>query len=111
MRSKTISALIEMGMPANIKGFHYIVESMCMFEKDSSFITGKTTILYKELSKMFNSTPSRVERAIRHAFSIVLTNGDLKVVQKYLTLQYKKNGNLLSTLYLRLSMEGQNEND
>lgn len=111
MRNKAINALIEMGMPANIKGFHYIVEAMNLFEQDSSFITGKTTDLYFILSEMFDTTPSRIERAIRHAFSIVLDGGFLEAVEKYLTLQNTRNGNLLSTLYLKLSQEDENENN
>lgn len=104
MKNKTINALIEMGMPANIRGFHYIVDAMIMFEEKDE-CTERTTELYQKIAEMHNTTAQRVERAIRHAFQIVLKDGYLESVEKYLTLQRATNGNLLHTLYLRLSME------
>lgn len=86
MKNKAINALLEMGMPADIKGFQYIVEAMGLFEADDIW-REKTTFLYHKLSKMYDTTPSSVERAIRHAFSIVLKRGCLKAVEKYLTLR------------------------
>ena len=104
MRNRVINALIEMGMPADIKGFDLIVDAMEMFQ-DEETRNGKTTVLYGMLAKKNNSTASRVERAIRHAFSVVLTKGDLKAVEKYLSLQRTANGNLLHVLYIRLAQE------
>lgn len=105
MKNKAINALVEMGMPANIKGFRYIAEAMALFEADEVWGT-KMSMLYYKLSMMYNTTPSAVERSIRHAFSIVLNKGDLKVVEKYLTLQSMGNGNLLNTFFVRLSQVG-----
>jgi len=104
MRNKAINALIEMGMPADIKGFGYIVDVMCLFEKDE-FRNMPITKLYSLLAKRNNATTSRVERAIRHAFSVILTNGMLETVEKYLTFQNTTNGNLLHVFYLRLTQE------
>lgn len=104
MKNKAINALIEMGMPANTKGFRYIVDAMVLFENEAIRI-GKTTSLYREIGTRNNATVAQVERAIRHAFSVVLTRGDLAIVEKYLTLQNTTNGNLLHVLYLRLSKE------
>lgn len=105
MRNKAINALIEMGIPADIKGFHYIVDAMCLFDEDVSLMRGRITCLYDKLADMNDDTYARVERAIRHAFSVVLTKGYLDAVEKYLTLQNTTNGNLLATLYLKLSQE------
>lgn len=105
MKNKAVNALIEMGMPANIKGFQYIAEAMELFEKDQAWRL-KLTALYHKIAAINGDTPSRVERAIRHAFSIVLTSGYLEVVEKYLTLQNTTNGNLLTVFFLRLSQEG-----
>lgn len=110
MKNKTINALLEMGAPANTKGFQYIVDAMCLFE-DESWRSGKLMAVYWKLAEMHGDTYSRVERSIRHAFSVVITKGDLNAVEKYLTLQNTTNGNLLKTLYLRLSQEGENENN
>lgn len=104
MKKKAIDALLEMGMPADIKGFTYIVDAMCLFE-NVEYRTGKTTTLYYEIGKKNNTTASRVERAIRHAFGVVLAKCELEVVSKYLTMQNTTNGNLLHVLYLRLMQE------
>lgn len=104
MKNKAINALIEMGMPADIKGFQYIIDAMCLLEEDE-WRSAKTTLLYYEVGKRNNTTPSRVERAMRHAFGVVLNKGDLETVEKYLTLQNTNNGNLLRVLYYRLSQE------
>ena len=104
MRNKTINALIEMGMPADIKGFKYIVDAMELFENEENRF-GKTTVLYYEIGKKNNVTATSVERTIRHAFGIVLTKGNLESVEKYLTMQNYTNGNLLHVLYLRLTQE------
>ena len=104
MRNKAINALLEMGMPADVKGFDLIVDAMEMFQSEETR-NGKTTVLYMMLAKKNNATASRVERAIRHAFSVVLTKGDSKKVEKYLTLQQTTNGNLLHVLYIRLTQE------
>lgn len=105
MKEKTVNALIEMGMPAGIKGFNYIVDIMCLFKEDESWKKGKITSLYEKVGKINNVTASGVERAIRHAFGIVLSKGDLKAVEKYLTTQHPTNGNLLHVLYLKLVQE------
>ena len=104
MRNKVIDVLIEMGRPTNIKGFDFIVEAMELFE-DKDIRTGKTTWLYHLIAKKHDSTESRVERAIRYAFGIVITQGDLEVVNKYLTMNRTTNSNLLRTFYLRLTQE------
>ena len=105
MKNKAMNALLEMGMPANFKGFRYIAEAMELFEADEIWSMKISMLCYK-LSTMYNTTPSAVERSIRHAFSVVLTKGYLEVVEKYLTVQNTTNGNLLTVFFLRLSQEG-----
>ena len=104
MKNRATNALIEMGMPADIKGFQYIVDAMELFVNKENR-TGKTTTLYADIAKMHNTTASRVERTIRHAFGVVLTKGNLESVEKYLTLQNTTNGNLIHVFYLRLTQE------
>lgn len=104
MKNKTINALIEMGIPADIKGFQYIVDTMLLFE-DETFRNGKITALYWKVGNMNDTTPSRVERAIRHAFEVALEDGVPGYVDKYLTRNHATNGNLLHVLYYRLSQE------
>lgn len=105
MKNKAINALIEMGMPADIKGFRYITEIMCLYEKDNKLVDRNLIGVYETIAKQNETTVSRVERALRHAFSVVQLKGDLKMVEKYLTMQHQNNGTLLATLYYRLKME------
>lgn len=109
MRTRTINALLAMGMPANIKGFTYIADAMELFE-DSEIKDGKVTYLYYLIGEKRNVTASSVEGAIIRAFGIVMENGNVEEIKKYLTMQRTTNGNLLHVLYLRLVQEG-NENE
>lgn len=59
---------------------------------------------------MNGTTASRVERATRHDFQVILTKGNLESVEKYLTMQNTTNGNLLHVFYLRLKQEVENGN-
>lgn len=102
MKQKTINALLEMGMPANIKGFKYIVDVMILFENDEKKYYGKVMDLYEEVANKNNTTSQRAERAIRHAFSTVLKKGDAQIVYKYLPQKNTTNSNLLHVLYLNL---------
>lgn len=104
MKNKATNALIEMGMPADIRGFKYIVDAMQMFESEE-WRYGKILNLYHAIGSKNNVPDSCVESSIRHAFGVVLTKGNLESVEKYLTLQNPTNGNLLHVLYLRLSQE------
>lgn len=109
MKNRTINALLEMGMPADIKGFEYITDIMIMFLDDKTRHAGMVKV-YEMVADKRNTTASRVERAIRHAFAIVLDKGKLTAVQKYLTFNDTTNGNLLHVLYLRLEQECEEEN-
>ena len=111
MRNRAVNALIEMGMPANIKGFDYIVDAMCLFDEDESWKFGKTTDLYRKLAQINKTTSSRVERAIRHAFQNILIKGNLKAVEKYLTFYNTANSNLLAVFYIKLLQEGEKHED
>lgn len=71
MKNRAINALVEMGMPADIKGFQYIVDAMCLFE-EKEWRTGKTTVLYYKIGEINGVKPQNVERSIRHAFEVTL---------------------------------------
>ena len=105
MKNKAMNALIDMGVPANIKGFKYIVEAMCLYSEEDIWKLSKATFLYEKIAEKNNDKVSTVERAIRHAFSIALTKGNINVVEKYLTFQNTTNANLLAVFYIRLSQE------
>ena len=70
-------------MPAHIKGYQYLREAIIIAVKDMEVINAVTKVLYPAVAKRFNTTPSRVERAIRHAIEVAWDRGDLETLQKY----------------------------
>ena len=68
--------LHELGMPSHIKGYQYIREGISMIYDDPSLIGGITKELYPELASKFDTTVSRVERAIRHAIEVSWNRGN-----------------------------------
>jgi hypothetical protein len=107
IKDKAKDVLIRMGMPASILGIEYIVEIMDLFENGRHSV--KITSLYKEIGKIHNSTESRVERAIRHAFGIVITKGNHDLVEKYLSFDNTTNSSLLKLLYYQLKQKEKEE--
>ena len=73
----------EIGVPAHIKGYKYLREAIMLTVRDMEIINAVTKVLYPEVAKKFNTTPSRVERAIRHAIEVAWDRGDLEVLQKF----------------------------
>ncbi len=65
----------EIGVPAHIKGYQYLREAIMMAVKDPAMISSITKILYPTIAKRFQTTPSRVERAIRHAIEVAWSRG------------------------------------
>lgn len=99
MKKKTENALIELGITPNLKGFDYICSAVEIISKSK----GKVKLVdgvYVDISKEFNTTASRVERAIRHAFSKV--DIESKAFIEYLGTDKLNNGALLYTLAYRL---------
>lgn len=68
--------LHELGMPSHIKGYQYIREGISMIYNDPTLIGGITKELYPELATKFDTTVSRVERAIRHAIEVSWNRGN-----------------------------------
>lgn len=103
MRKKTIDALIELGVPANMKGFHYICDAMEIYAADETYLTAKTCRLYQEIAEKHATVASKVEKCMRHAFDRAVTYGNLDSLNAYMTAAQKPtNGNLLACLYLKL---------
>ncbi len=105
MKDYVIDALISIGIPAGIKGFSYICDAMELFNTDPYYPDGKISVLYIDIAKKYHTTPSRVERSIRHAFDIALTKGNPDMVAHYLDLTNRQNSTQLRTLYLRIGQE------
>ncbi len=73
----------EIGVPAHIKGYQYIRDAILMCINDSEMINSITKILYPEISKKYRTTPSRVERAIRHSIEVAWNRGNPEVIEEY----------------------------
>ena len=73
----------EIGVPAHIKGYQYLREAILLAVDDMDVINAVTKVLYPEVARRFSTTPSRVERAIRHAIEVAWDRGDLETLQKY----------------------------
>ena len=71
----------EIGVPAHIKGYQYLREAIMMVVNDIDIINQITKQLYPEIAQKFKTTPSRVERAIRHAIEVAWGRGDGETVE------------------------------
>ena len=69
--------------PAHIKGYQYLREAILLTIEDMDIINAVTKVLYPTVAKKFNTTPSRVERAIRHAIEVAWDRGDIETLQKF----------------------------
>lgn len=70
----------EIGVPAHIKGYQYLREAIMMSVKDNTMLGSITKILYPTIAKNFQTTPSRVERAIRHAIEVAWSRGKMETL-------------------------------
>lgn len=73
----------QIGVPAHIKGYHYLREAIILAVKNSEIINSVTKLLYPTVAKKHSTTSSRVERAIRHAIEVAWDRGDVDVLNSY----------------------------
>lgn len=73
----------QIGVPAHIKGYHYLREAILLSIKNSDIINSVTKLLYPTVAKHYGTTSSRVERAIRHAIEVAWDRGDIDVLNSY----------------------------
>lgn len=73
----------QIGVPAHIKGYHYLREAIILSIKNSEIINSVTKLLYPTVAKNHATTSSRVERAIRHAIEVAWDRGDIDVLNSY----------------------------
>lgn len=104
-REKIEDTLLAIGIPAGVKGFTYIPDSIEIFE-ERGISVNFTGVLYPTIAEKRGTTSSSVERAIRHAFDIARRQkGDLDVVGKYIGLTHTANSHSLKQLYMMLKRE------
>lgn len=73
----------QIGVPAHIKGYHYLREAIIMAVNDIEIMNSVTKCLYPSVAKKHGTTSSRVERAIRHAIEVAWDRGDVDVLNSY----------------------------
>lgn len=83
LEAMVTSVIHEIGVPAHIKGYQYLREAIKIAVNDMDVINAITKVLYPQVAKTFSTTPSRVERAIRHAIEVAWDRGDLEVLQSF----------------------------
>ena len=82
LERKISRVLHHLGIPSHIKGYIYIRESIKLMYESSELVGGITKEIYPEIAKKFDSTISRVERAIRHAIEISWNRGDYDIMEE-----------------------------
>ncbi|MDR1912981.1 MAG: sporulation transcription factor Spo0A [Clostridiales bacterium] len=80
LESRVTNVLHEIGVPAHIRGYHYMREAIMMAVTDIDVLNYITKELYPNIAKKCNTTPSRVERAIRHAIEVAWSRGKVDVI-------------------------------
>jgi two-component system response regulator (stage 0 sporulation protein A) len=104
----------EIGVPAHIKGYQYLREAITMVVNDMNLLNGITKELYPGIAETFNTTPSRVERAIRHAIEVAWSRGRVETINKLFgyTIHDEKgkptNGEFIAMVADKLRMQSRN---
>jgi len=69
-------AMLDIGVPAHLKGYHYLREAIMLSAKDMDLVSSVTKLLYPAIAKRFKTTDQKVERAIRNAIEVSWTRGN-----------------------------------
>ncbi|MGM0602620.1 MAG: sporulation transcription factor Spo0A [Bacillota bacterium] len=93
LNMKITEVMHSLGIPAHIKGYLYIREAVELVINDIELLGAITKKLYPAVAEKFDSKPSRVERAIRHAIEVVWTRGNTDVLDEYFASTVGRNGN------------------
>ena len=114
LQDDTTRMLHELGVPAHIKGYNYLRECIIMAYKEPDVLNCITKVLYPTIAKQHDSTPSRVERAIRHAIEVAWSRGDIQTLTYYFGSTVDKfkgkptNSEFIALLADRLRLEYRN---
>lgn len=83
LETMVTSLMLEIGIPAHIKGYPYLREAILIAVQDMDILNAVTKELYPMVGKQFQTTSVRVERAIRHAIEVAWDRGNLDILQRY----------------------------
>lgn len=82
LESEITNIIHEIGVPAHIKGYFYLREAISMVVNDIELLSAVTKELYPSIARKYNTTSSRVERAIRHAIEVAWSRGQIDSINK-----------------------------
>ena len=82
LESDVTSLIHEIGVPAHIKGYGYLRDAIILAVSDMEMLNSITKILYPGIAKKYQTTPSRVERAIRHAIEVAWSRGKMDTIDE-----------------------------
>lgn len=74
--------MLDMGVPAHLKGYHYLREAILLSGRDMELVGSVTKLLYPAIAKHFKTTDQKVERAIRNAIEVSWTRGNAESFEK-----------------------------
>lgn len=82
MRRYVTKIMLNLGVPAHLKGYHYLREAIIMAQDDLEIVGSVTKLLYPTIAKMFETTDQKVERAIRNAIEVSWSRGNLETFEE-----------------------------
>ena len=74
--------MLDMGIPAHLKGYHYLREAILISERDMGTVTSVTKLLYPSIAKRYHTTDQKVERAIRNAIEVSWKRGNTQTFEE-----------------------------
>lgn len=80
LENEVTDMIHEVGVPAHIKGYQYLRDAIMMVIEEPEMLNSITKILYPTIAKRNQTTPSRVERAIRHAIEVAWSRGNMDII-------------------------------
>ena len=83
LECRIVEVLKDLGVPTHLKGYDYLRSTIAMCVEDKTILESITGRLYPELAKRYGATPTRIERAIRHAIEVAWDRGDWDVFKAY----------------------------
>lgn len=73
--------MLDLGVPAHLKGYHYLREAIIISERDMEIVSSVTKLLYPSIAKRFSTTEQKVERAIRNAIEVSWMRGNVETFE------------------------------
>ena len=83
LEAQVTKIIHQIGVPAHIKGYQYLRDAIMMTVRDMNIINAITKVLYPTVARHYDTTSSRVERAIRHAIEVAWDRGDVETLQRF----------------------------